>query len=300
MKKSKEKTKNPSTKLGKSQYFPKMAGFGYQSPAVVFLFSTNIIGTRTIMVTDEVPREDIREAIHNRHGEESIVFIVCGARNLKKLGPLTKEEIKVSVHDDPEILDALRANIRIVDAKQAVDGSWGLITPQPTIAGIQESIKAAGYRPIHPTKIDAVLRTTTAIIPQFSKDFDPMAALKTLFGCIQEKHQEACQLAIWRFLAGITSRRSISGAKRVNITRLEDGKNPEEFKQLWANVQMWIESDEEGRMVAAAYQLLSEKKIKSTAIAAARMGADLGVLNALVRFIPPSRKIIFAGWKYQG
>jgi hypothetical protein len=281
----------------------KVAGFCFSSPMVIFLFGQNAPNApRLTLINDEMTRRDVRSNLANRNKRSNNVYIVAGVRNLYKLGPKAKSDIRVVVHDAPEVLHALRATIKVIDAVQDEEGIWFLKDPRPTIQDIRDAINGSGYRPTHPDKVKAMANDAVAVVPTYDKGFQPGDALDALFGAVKEDYRETVQSAIFRFMAGLTDRRSIGGARRSAATHLKGGKRGSkaeaDFRKLWSNVQAWIEDDAEGRLVSSAYQILAGRKVRAAALAAARVNCDLAMLNRLTRFIPPSRNLDFSGWKF--
>lgn len=279
----------------------KIVGFGYQSPAVVFVLAQNTgPNVRLLMVNDQTPKEDIRATLKSRSGKEVFLCIVAGARNLYKLGSKPKPYVRCSLHDTPEVLHALRGSVRLVDAVKQRDGSWAVIDPAPSIAAIKDSVVKSVYVPTSPKKVRSVLASAVAVVPSYDRKFDPIEALDALFGAVREEHRENVQFGVYRFMAGISTRRSFSGVKRSTVSRLTAKTDVESFKRLWSNLQGWIEDNDLGRNVSAAYQLLCSRKggVDSAPVAAARTRANLAVLNRIIRVIPPSRRQTFDGWIY--
>jgi len=275
---------------------PKIIGIAYISPPIFYIVAHSEPGVRTFMVDDTVSREAVRESIAMKTQQRK-VFVVDGVRNLAKLGAKSKPRVGVVVHDIPEVLEALSAHIRIIDAQKRSDGTWHGRKLQ--MEECVEAAKTGGYgRPIHPSKVRKVLASFVAEVPSFDKNFKAEAALDEVFNGVREDYRETLQLRVFRFLAGIAERRGMAGARRAALHRLRSGISEEQYKRLWLNLQRWIESDTEGRRVTRAYQLVAKKQVASAPLAAARTGAELSVLLRLVRFIPPSRKLDFKGYKY--
>lgn len=293
----KAKKTAPDAKKAKSGKRRRIAGFGYHTGPVMFVF-TNKPGSRVTLVNDEMPKKDVRRAIKQASRSAVNIFIVMGAHNLEKLGSTKKPDIRVTVHDTPEVLDAIPA-VDLLDAVREKDGSWRLRLPRMSGDELHEAAKASGYVPTHPKKIRELVAEQRTIVPSYDGKFDINAALDEMFGAIREDHRETTQLAVFRFLAGMSARRQIGSAKRTASGRLKSGVDKDSFRRLWSNVQAWIEDEADGRRVSAAYQLLAQRKIKGAPVAAARTNADLTVLNRLIRFITPSRSLDFEGWKYR-
>lgn len=276
----------------------KMTGMSFSSPAALYVLLHSIAKPVDLfLLLDEVERKTIRTKLREPTRNQRVA-VVGGVRNLTKLGSKPDPKLCVVVYDTPEVLEQFKSSIRVIDAVKGNDGTYEIRSLKPN--DVVNRILGSGYGlPIGPKKIAKALSAFTAVVPIMTDKFNPQEAIETLINSVRESHREILREGIFRFVAGLTNRRTFSSVRRTAINRIVDGVNVVQYKQLFANVQRWIEAEGEGRRTSAAYQLIARKKVVKPALAAARVNAHMGMLMALTRIIPPSRNMRFEGWEYK-
>ncbi len=276
----------------------RMLGLCFSSPAMVIVMAASD-GIKPYLVNDDVSRETVVEYMSQTvQGRKEKVFVVQGVSNLKKLGPKAAD-FYVVVHDVPELLSCFPESVRIGDARE-VEGSWALVdlVDRETLL---KRIRWSRYsKPVHPKAIREARAGWVVALPSNAKKVDPAGSINSILERVRENARDELETGIWEFLAGLVDRRHFGAVRRRALNRLKDKDNAErasEFKTLFSTVQRWIESADEGRAVASAYQICAKNVGITAPVAAERVSADLGVLMKLMAAIPPSRRQDFKGWR---
>jgi hypothetical protein len=268
-------------------------------PALLMVIAMANPNLRVYMVDDTTPREKVREYSTQvlQGTKKKKLFIVVGINNMPKLGSKERPSHHVVVCDVPDLLHELRKHVRIADAVRDEQGHWR--QKQMDQQGLEARLFWSSYSsPIHPKKIAQVRSSFVVELPSAAKKFDPIKTLDEILDKVVETQRDYVQLNIFNFMSGLLGRRQFSGIRRKIFNRVREEENTEKFKTAFSTLQRWIESDIEGRKVAAAYQLCCRKGIAAP-VAAARADAHLEMLMRLIRVIPPSRSLEFTGWKYR-
>lgn len=292
-----ETTATRTKKDKKTRDERRILGLTFTSPAVAFVSLSNVPGTQLLMVDRTTERAQVK-GWRRQESRLTRVAIVDGVVNLPKLGKLPDPTLRVVVLDVASRLTPFKKCIRPGDFKE-VDGE----IKQATITQLdafRKRVMQSGYgRPLSPKKIRGLGAINREDSPgDLPAEWDPIASLKWIVESCNPSHKETAEWAIFNFMAGLSNRRSFGGARRGVLTNLVPGADVDEVREELLRLQRWMEDDEMGRRVSSAFQIMSKKKLPLP-VAAGRVDAHIGMLQRLIRALPPSKRMDFTnGWQY--